>query len=78
MKTVVLYTRPSCHLCDEARRVIVGVLGAAVAEVDIADCDDLMVRYETRIPVLRRTDTGVEIGWPFGPEEVWALLKSVR
>ncbi|MEZ5583891.1 MAG: glutaredoxin family protein [Candidatus Competibacteraceae bacterium] len=71
----VLYATAGCHLCEEAQRVIHRTLGMTVTEVDIADDEQLMERYGTRIPVLRRTDTGVEIGWPFDSRAIRRLLQ---
>ncbi len=51
---VVLYTRPGCHLCDEARGVIERVcseLGESFQEVDIDGVEDLERRFGTEIPV---------------------------
>jgi glutaredoxin len=52
---VTLYGRPGCHLCDEARAVLVPLaaeLGFALDEVDIEGDDDLHRRYLERIPVV--------------------------
>ena len=49
-----LYSRPGCHLCDDARAVIEAVcadLGEAYEEVDITTDDDLEDRYRDEIPV---------------------------
>ncbi len=48
---LVLYGRPGCHLCDEAREVLVRV-GHPFAEVDIESDDGLLKRYLERIPVV--------------------------
>ncbi|MBA2464910.1 MAG: glutaredoxin family protein [Nocardioides sp.] len=51
---VVLYSKPGCHLCDEARTVITSVcdqLGERFEEVDISASDDLMARFGEEIPV---------------------------
>jgi glutaredoxin len=51
---VTLYSRPGCHLCDDARDVIAAVcdeLGEAYEEVDITTDDDLEDRYRDEIPV---------------------------
>lgn len=69
-----MYSTSGCHLCEEAQRLVYATLGFSVEEVDIADDEQLLERYGIRIPVLKRTDTGVEIGWPFGSEEVRALV----
>ena len=51
---VTLYSRPGCHLCDDARSVIERVcaeLGEAYEEVSIADDPELSVRFAEEIPV---------------------------
>ena len=48
---LVLYGRPGCHLCDEAR-VVLERIGAPFAEVDIESDDALLQRYLERIPVV--------------------------
>jgi hypothetical protein len=51
---VTLYSRPGCHLCDDARAVIEQVcadLGEEYAEVSIADDPDLLARFGEEIPV---------------------------
>lgn len=54
--TVTLYSRPGCHLCDEAREILVGLVrqrdGLHLAEVDIDSDDNLLRRYLERIPVV--------------------------
>jgi glutaredoxin len=51
---VTFYTRPGCHLCDEARVVVAKVceeLGESFAEVDIESDGDLEDRYGEEVPV---------------------------
>ncbi len=72
---LILYSTLGCHLCEQAQQIIHGVLGVMVTEVDIADDEQLLERYAIRIPVLQRTDTQAEIGWPFGSQEVATLLR---
>lgn len=72
MKRLILYSTVGCHLCEAARQVIGQTLGIDVTEVDIAERNDLLARYGTRIPVLQRTDTGAELDWPFGAGDVRA------
>jgi glutaredoxin len=55
MRTVTLYARPGCHLCDEAREVLLALreeLPFELSEVDIERDDALLVRYLERIPVV--------------------------
>jgi glutaredoxin len=49
--SLVLYGRPSCHLCDEARTVLERI-GHPFEEVDIEGDDELLARYLVRIPVI--------------------------
>ena len=51
---VTLYSRPGCHLCDDARVVVERVcadLGETYVEVDITDDDDLLRQFQVEIPV---------------------------
>jgi glutaredoxin len=56
LKTVVLYSRPNCHLCDEARAQILELgdqgLSFELREIDIDSDDELLRRYLERIPVV--------------------------
>lgn len=49
--------------------------GLLVELVDIADPEDLTDVYGLRIPVLRRTDTGAELDWPFDTAQVVTFLR---
>jgi glutaredoxin len=51
---ITLYTRPGCHLCDDARVVVERVcadLGESFEEVDITTDDDLADRFGEDVPV---------------------------
>ncbi|WP_433055963.1 glutaredoxin family protein [Dactylosporangium sp. CS-033363] len=48
---LTLYTRPGCHLCDEAKTVLDRV-GEPWDEVDIEGDEELEEEYGFRIPVL--------------------------
>ena len=51
---VTLYTRPGCHLCDDARLVIEAVcteLGESFSEVDIDSDPALRSRFSDEVPV---------------------------
>jgi glutaredoxin len=55
MHSVVLYSRPGCHLCDVARETILSQrerLGFEFTEVDIEADDELELEYGIRIPVV--------------------------
>ena len=55
-RTVVLYGRPDCHLCEEARtaleRLRADGLEFELEEVDIEGDEELHRRYLERIPVV--------------------------
>ena len=56
MRQVTLYGRPECHLCDEAREILVRLLQDAedmeLVERNIEDDDRLHRQYLERIPVV--------------------------
>ncbi|ATN13293.1 glutaredoxin family protein [Pseudomonas sp. FDAARGOS_380] len=72
-----LFGTLGCHLCDIAEAEIMPLVehGLLVELVDITDPQDLTDVYGLRIPVLRRTDTGAELDWPFDTEQVVAFLR---
>ena len=53
---VVLYSRPGCHLCDEARDALAALRDEGPAfelrEVDIEGDERLLAAYMERIPVV--------------------------
>ncbi len=54
--TIVLYSRPDCHLCDEAREGLERMRASGddfdLREVDIDGDDELLRAYLERIPVI--------------------------
>ena len=54
-REVTLYTRPGCHLCEEAKKAILPILhefGAVLREVNIEEDAVLEGRYGLDIPVI--------------------------
>jgi glutaredoxin len=54
-REVTLYTRPGCHLCEEAKAAIAPLLrafGASFCEVNIDDDSVLRERYGWDVPVI--------------------------
>jgi glutaredoxin len=53
---LVLYARPDCHLCDEARAGLESLrsdgLDFELDEIDIDSDEELLKRYLERIPVI--------------------------
>ena len=55
MRTVTLYGRPGCHLCDDARDALLRVRADhpfELVEIDIESDDALQRAYLERIPVV--------------------------
>ncbi|HEY1487049.1 MAG TPA: glutaredoxin family protein [Micromonosporaceae bacterium] len=55
MDRITLFTKPGCHLCDDARvavQRIAAAAGVGWTEIDITDDDDLMDEYGEMIPVI--------------------------
>ena len=54
-KRVIIYSRPGCHLCDEAKAVIQNA-GCSdrfiLEEVNIESDDELLRKYKYDIPVI--------------------------
>ena len=58
---VIIYSRPGCHLCDDAKAAILGA-GCSeqfvFEEINIESSDELLSKYKYDIPVI--TIDGVE------------------
>lgn len=75
---LTFYTTSQCHLCEVAEALLVNTPMPApipVDAVDIAQSRQLVERYGTRIPVLRRDDTGAELDWPFTSDQLLNFLR---
>jgi len=77
---VIIYSRPGCHLCEEAKQAILkaGVADQyTLSEVNIADDPELLARYKNDIPVI--TFDGVEaFRHRVSPADFAAALKQRR
>lgn len=71
---VVLYTRPDCHLCELAERMLEHA-GLRWQSVDIESSLELIRRYGTHVPVLYRPDVDRALFWPFTEESVIAFIE---
>jgi len=80
---VTLYTRPGCHLCDDARAVVERVcaeLGESFAEVDISagpESERLTSAYGEEIPVTL-VDGRQHDFWRVDPVRLRAALAGGR
>ena len=79
MLTLTLYTTSHCHLCEEAEAILSSIANdhdITWRTIEIADNNQLLETYGTTIPVIQITGTSSEIKWPFGAEEILALVKT--
>ena len=77
MITVQLYTTLGCHLCEQALALLNELhaeLDLSIETVEIAESDELVERYGVRIPVITRTGSLKELGWPFNDLMLKAFL----
>ena len=77
-RTVTLIGKPGCHLCDEAREVVVSVCaetGAGWEEKDITRDEELYRLYWEQIPVVL-VDGEQHDFWRVDPERLRRALRS--
>ena len=78
---VILYSRPDCHLCDEARRgleeLLAGRPGLELEEVDIESDERLHARFLERLPVVELHGAIVSELW-LDAAALGARLDTVR
>ena len=73
---VILYSRPGCHLCDDARVLIETVcaeLSESYDEVSVADDPELERRYGHEVPVTF-VDGKQHDYWRVDPDRLRAAL----
>jgi len=70
---LVLYGTTFCHLCEQADAVL-QAMGVQAEHIDIAEDEALLEKYGVRIPVVKREDTGAELGWPFDEAAVRGFI----
>ena len=78
MRQVVLYSRPGCHLCDDARAVLLDARARVafdMQEVDIETSDSLLGEYSLRIPVVV-VDGTEAFEYTVDPGELDAVLRG--
>ena len=76
MTHFVLYQRDDCHLCDLALDELAAARAPEFASVFIDGDAGLEARYGLRVPVLRDTRDGRELGWPFDAAGLAAWLEA--
>jgi len=80
MRLLELMTTEGCHLCDQAVPLLATGLNPDRFEVDLVDIafdDRLLEQYALRIPVLRDSQSGSELEWPFDAETLALFLNEL-
>ncbi|MDO7880858.1 glutaredoxin family protein [Antiquaquibacter soli] len=77
---VTLLSKPGCHLCDDARDAVAGVLAetgveASVEELNILEDEALNARYWDEIPVVL-IDDRVHTIWRVDPARLATALQE--
>jgi uncharacterized membrane protein len=78
MKTVQLYSKQDCRLCEEAKTVLVIAAARVPFEVQVVDIEDdpaLEKLFGEHIPVADFGE-GKRLYWPFEPEDVLQALNG--
>lgn len=69
-----------CHLCGDARQVLVSLAGyirVDVFEQDIVEHSEWLEQFAQRIPVLLDEASGESLDWPFNAEDVMAWQQQL-
>lgn len=83
MRLVLLGTE-GCHLCEEAKQQFYQFLTVnktvhiVLEEIDIAEHEEWQNEYAVRIPVFLQPDSGTELGWPFGYQELEKFVNGLQ
>ena len=75
----ILYGTGGCHLCVEAKEIVMGLLGSndSWCEVDITDNPVWLDRFGAKIPVVAHRPSGDCLDWPFDREGFQRWYKSI-
>jgi short subunit dehydrogenase-like uncharacterized protein len=71
---LILFGTSGCHLCEQAEVIVNACMPDGVDYVDIAEQEQWQEQYAVRIPVLYDSESGRELGWPFGQAEVEGFI----
>jgi hypothetical protein len=77
--TLQLISTTHCHLCEQAEALVAALVEQYKFEwtiVEISDDTELLERYASTIPVLKKLNSNLEISWPFGSAEIEILLTT--
>ena len=75
-----LYSTTNCHLCEQAESSLLRIQpnhDFNYKIIEITEDVECYEKYQLKIPVLKRMDTGEEIIWPFDEKDIKLLLSQV-
>ena len=74
MKEVILVTGKDCHLCEQAKDMLVGLHEDQIifTEKDVYSKRDYLDKYWDKIPVILLEDK--ELFWPFNEDNIKDIL----
>ena len=78
-RRVIVYSKPGCHLCEDALRMLQGLRGEfnlVIAEIDITTDRALFKNYFEKIPVLL-IDDRVTLSAPITKQDVIQVMSSI-
>ncbi|WP_292807964.1 glutaredoxin family protein [Methylotenera sp.] len=81
MHTLNLYTTSHCHLCEQAESILNSIkkdYDISWNSIEIADDEQLLETYGTKIPVIQIIATNIELKWPFDTEAVINLISDTK
>jgi hypothetical protein len=73
MTQLNLYSTSHCHLCEQAETLLKNLASRYAFNwktIEIAEDENLLLRYAVLIPVLVEPNTGIEISWPYSAEHI--------
>ncbi|MGB2832802.1 MAG: glutaredoxin family protein [Methylotenera sp.] len=75
---LLLYTTSHCHLCEQAESMLCALstqVDLDLTRIEIAEDEVLLTLYGTKIPVIKRQDNNLELGWPFAAVELKSFIQ---
>jgi len=74
-----LFGTLGCHLCEQAENLLMPWIaqGLQVELIDISEYPNWFERYSLTIPVLRNTENGAELYWPFDASMLRDFLQGL-
>lgn len=75
-EALILYTRPGCHLCDQAAAML-DELGFDWQPVNIDNDPDLVQQYGLQIPVVCSGRAKKKLLYPFGKEQLSRFMEEI-